>query len=355
MKAVGFDSIKLDLGAFSTRFEGLLGVGITAVDEDSFTEKYVAVLKSLFDSIGVDCDRLVCKSVDIARFVQSPESMIQFLEAFFNSINDEIERIDIYCTRYNSAKIPTITIYGADRPEYKKPVEFIRKIANGYPHVCAWRYLSHFGDKDRMIYLDHFESDQTPAWDFLSNFPNIKVVYKGDSCNCLLSSADLLIRLTILLLKKNRVGFNWRGLKSIHSPYAWGTKTSTNTLGGQTFILKHITPYSRKQIDLSTFINHPIVFIPHESPSGMISKEEQRLFENMPIYGKLLNFLFYINGSFKYFNPIDDVKHVQEGDYMLVMGKHSESLLEYLQAGGVTINKITLEEIVTRLKEFEKE
>ena len=79
MKAVGFDSIKLELGAFSTKFEGLLGVGITVVDEDSFKKKYVAVLKSLFNSIGVSCDRLVCKSVDIARFVRSPESMLQFV------------------------------------------------------------------------------------------------------------------------------------------------------------------------------------------------------------------------------------------------------------------------------------
>jgi len=39
MKAVGFDSIKLDLGAFSTRFEGLLGVGITVFDEESFKKK----------------------------------------------------------------------------------------------------------------------------------------------------------------------------------------------------------------------------------------------------------------------------------------------------------------------------
>jgi len=355
LKAVGFDSIKLELGAFSTRFEGLLGVGITVTNEDSFREKYIAVLKSLFESIGVSCERLVCKSVDIAKFVPSPQGMVQFLEAFFTNINDEIERIDIYCTRLNSAKIPKITIYGADRPEHKKPVEFIRKIANGYPHVCAWRYLSHFGDKDCPIYLDHFESDQTPAWDFLSNFPNIKALYKGDSCNCVLSSADLFIRLTALLLKKSQAGFNWRGLKGLHSLYPWDAKTSTVTLGGQTYILKNITPYLRKPIDLSTFVNHPIVFIPHEKPSGLMSKEEQRLFENMPIYNKLLNYLFYIGGSFKYFNPTDDVKLAQEGDYMLVMGKRSESLWEYLKAGGVTFNKITLEEIETKLEEFGKE
>lgn len=355
LKAVGFDSIKLELGAFSTKFEGLLGVGITTVDEKSFEKKYIEVLKSLFESTGVACDRLVCKSVDIAKFIQTSENMIRFLESFFDGINDEIERIDIYCTRFNSEKIPNITIYGSDRPEHKKPIEFIRKIANGYPHICAWKYLSYFGDKDCVVYLDHFESDRTPAWDFLSNFSNIRVIYKGDSCNSLLSSSDLFIRLTTLLLKKNRAGFNWRGLKEIHSSYSWGTKTSANTLGGQTYILKNMAPFSRKAIDLSSFINHPIVFIPHESPGGMISKEEQRLFENMPIYEKLLNFLFHINGSFKYFSPMDDVRLIQEGDYILIMSERSESLLKYLNAGGVTIKRITLKEIEAKLKKYKKE
>lgn len=354
MRCVGFDSIKVELGAFSTRFEGLLGVGVTALDYSSFKEKYVASLKSLFESRGIRCDRLVCKSADISKFIHNSEEMIEFLEDFFDNINDEIERLDIYCTRYVSRKLPRITIYGADRPQYVKPVEFIRKIANAYPHICAWRYLSHFYREERMVYLDHFESDQTLAWDYISKFPNVKVLYKGDNCNCLISSADLLIRLTVLLLKKYNAGFNWRGLKELHSHYLWGTKTSANTLGGQTYILKNITPYSHKPIDLSDFINHPIVFIPPERPGGIRSNEERQLFENMPIYDKLLNFLFYLNGSFKYFTP-EDIKLVKKGDYMLIMGRHGEELFNYLTAGGVSLRRITLEEMKDKLKEFEKE
>jgi len=202
LKAVGFDSIKLELGAFSTRFEGLLGVGITVSDEVSFKETYVSTLRSLFNAKNIDCERFVCKSADIAKFIPNPNSMLDFLQEFFTTINDEIDRIDIYCTRYNSKKLPYITVFGEDRPERKKPVEFIRMISNGYPHVCAWRYLSHFSKNVYIVYLDHFESYRTKAMDFLFNFPNIKVLYKGDSCNCLLSTADLFIRLTTLLLKK---------------------------------------------------------------------------------------------------------------------------------------------------------
>jgi hypothetical protein len=327
VKCVGFDSIKVELGAFSTKFEGLLGVGVTVRDEQSFKEKYVGSLQSLFESNDIDCDRLVCKSAELSKYIQAPESMIGFLEDFFENINEEVERLDIYCTRYSSRRLPSITVYGADRPEHIKPVDFVRKIASGYPHVCAWRYLSHFYKEECRVYLDHFESDQTPAWDFVSKFPHIRVLYKGDNCNCLLSAADLFIRLTILLLKKYNAGFSLRGLKQLHSTYPWNSKVSANTLGGQTYILKNVTPYQHRPIDLSDFINHPIVFIPPEKPGGIRSNEEKQLFENMPIYTKLLNLLFYIDGSFKYFMA-GDIRLVQKGDFMLIMGKHGEELFE---------------------------
>jgi len=316
-------------------------------------KRYVLALKSLFESRKINCERIVCKSVDIARLIPKPENMVRFLKDFFISINDEIERIDIYCTRYNSKKLPYITVYGEDRPERKKPVEFIRMISNGYPHVCAWRYLSHFSETECKIYLDYFESDRTPAMDFLSNFP-LNVLYKGDSCNCLLSASDLFIRLTTLLLKNENADFNWRGLKVLHSTFPWNDKTSANTLGGQTFILKNVTPYSREAIDLSPYIKHPIVFIPHESPGGLKAKEEQKLLESMPIYTKLLNFLFYIDGNFKFFSPVNDVRLIKKGDYMLVMGKRGEEIFRYLVKGGAPIVKITLDEITDQIQKFKK-
>lgn len=342
----------MDLGAFSTKFEGLLGVGIKVVNEDKFIIKYLDVMKTLLEARGIKSERFVSKSADISKDIKNPEEMITFLEDFFNNMNEEIERIDIYCTRFNSAKLPSITIYGNDRPIAVRPVEFVRIISNSYPHICAWRYLSSFNDKDNPIYLDKFESDETPAWDFLSKFSNVKVLYKGDNCNCILSVADLFIRLTALLLKKFREGFNWRGLKELHSNYSWSSKTSANTLGGQTFILKHMAPYSRNPIDLSDFVNHPIVFIPHERPGGWKAKEEKQLFECLPIYTKLLNFLFLRKGSFKYFNS-EDIRLVQKGDYMLVMGNNGEQMYNYLIAGDVPITKLTLDTINEALRKEE--
>lgn len=274
--AVGFDSIKLELGAFSTKFEGLLGVGIKALDEESFNSKYLDSLGTLFKSINVNRERLVCKAADLARHVQNSEEMIKYLIEFFQKMNDEIERIDIYCTRFNSKKLPRITIYGQDRPESIRPVQFVRKISNGYPHICAWRYLSYFYNEDNKVYLDKFEAENTPAWDFISQLPNINVLYKGDNCNCLLSSADLFIRLTVLLLKRVRGNFNWRGLKALHSQYLWDDKTSANTLGGQTYILRHMTPYSRTPINLM-FHKSPNCIHPTRKSKWMESKRRKTI------------------------------------------------------------------------------
>lgn len=342
--AIGFDSIKLDLGGFSSKFEGLLGVGIKVNDEEKFTQKYIETMNNLFEKWNIVCPRLVNKSADLAKFLINVDDMINFLLELFVEIQEEIEEIQIYCTRFNTQKLPQITIFGADKPEYVKPVQFVRLMSNGYPHVCAWSYLTNSNDVESNIYLDKFESYITPAWDHISKNPNLKVFYKGDNCNCLLSSSDLFIRLTTLLLKKNRANFNWKGLMALHKYFDWKQKVTSHTLGGQTKILRNITPYSKKEINLSSFINHPIVFIPQENPADWTSKEERKLFEEMPIYNDLVNYLFHIGGSFKYFTT-KDIKLAEAGDYMLVMGENGDRIFNYLVAGGVPVEKITLKEI----------
>lgn len=58
------------------------------VDEDSFRGKFNAILKCLFELIGVSCDRLVCKSADTVSFVPPFQGMVQFLKDFHNNINE---------------------------------------------------------------------------------------------------------------------------------------------------------------------------------------------------------------------------------------------------------------------------
>lgn len=349
MVAVGIDSVKVELGNKPNIFEGLLGIAVTCKDEKKFIDAYKACMKGTLDKLGIKTNRIVLKAYDISKL--APEHENEILLPLLDCLKEEIERIDVYYTRYNANKLPQITIYGKDEPTTKNPVEFLRLITNGYPHNVAYYYLTQYTNKGvEKIYLDHFESTYTPCWESLSHFAGLSVVYKGGNCNSLISIADLLLRITIMELKQKHEDFRKEGLDRIYSVFSWAKKVFSHELGGSTAILKFMTPINRRYIDLTHFIARPLVFVPTETLAGIATKEERTLFEDLPVFDELSNFLFMTKGSFKYFRPDSDVKMGKAGDYFLVLGENSEKLFQYLKNCGTNLTKLTPIELREKTK-----
>jgi hypothetical protein len=349
MVSVGIDAIKAELGNKPSVFEGLLGIAVTCKDEKAFTDAYKRCIQGALKKLGIHSERVVLKAYDISRI--APERENEILFPFFECLKNEIEQIDVYYTRYNPLKNPSITVYGKDQPEKKNPVEFLRLITNGYPHNVAYYYLSEYGSKDiEKMYLDHFESCVTPCWDSLSHFTDLSVVYKGGNCNCLISVADLLLRLTIMQLKEKREYFGKEGFERLYSSFSWSKKVLIHELGGSTAILRSMTPVNRRDIDLSQFIARPLVFVPTETLASIATRDERTLFEDLPIFDYLSNFLFTTKGSFKYFRADTDVRLAKSGDYFLVLGENSEKLFTYLKNCGTNLTKITPDELREKTK-----
>jgi len=347
--AVGIDSVKAELGNKPNIFEGLLGIAVSCKNEKKFNDAYATCMKSSLDTLGIKTKRVVLKAYDISRL--APERENRILMPLLDCLKEEIERIDVYFTRYNPAKNPAISIYGQDQPETKNPVEFLRLITNGYPHNVAYFYLNEYGNKDiEKIYVDHFESCHTPCWEAISHLSNLSVVYKGGNCNCLISVADLLLRVTIVALKERHEYFGRQGFERLYSAFPWSRKVLVHELGGNTAILRFMTPVNRREIDLTQFIARPLVFVPTESLAGVATKEERTLFEDLPIFDDLSNFLFATKGSFKYFRADTDVRLGKSGDYFLVLGENSEKLYQYLKNCGTSLTKITPDELREKTK-----
>jgi hypothetical protein len=347
MGAVGIDSVKVELGHKPNIFEGLLGIAVSCKDEKIFAEAYRTCKQATLEKIGIKANKIVLKAFDISKI--APEHENEFLLPFMDCLSESIERIDVYYTRYNATKLPTVTVYGRDQPEAKNPIEFLRLIANGYPHIVACYYLSEYTNKDtKKIYVDHFESMYTPCWDSLSHYDGLTVVYKGGNCNCLISVADLLLRITIMQLKQKNEGFRLEGLQRIYAAFTWSKKVQIHEMGGNTAILKSVTPYNRRNIDLTPYIARPLVFVPTETLAGIAQKEERDLFEDLPVYEDLANFLFAVKGTFKYFRPDSDIKLCKTGDYFLVLGENTERLFKYLKNCGAPLKKITPEELIKK-------
>ena len=349
MVSVGIDSIKAELGNKPNVFEGLLGIAVTCKDEKKFNNVYKGCMQGALEKLGNNTKRVVLKAYDISRL--APEHENEILLPFLECLKEEIERIDVYYSRYNPLKNPTITVYGKDQPDTKNPVEFLRLIANGYPHNVAFYYLSEYGGKDvEKIYLDHFESCYTPCWESLSHFTGLSVVYKGGNCNCLISVADLLLRLTIMQLKEKHEYFGKQGFDRLYSSFSWSKKVFVHELGGNTTILRSMTPVNRRDIDLTQFIARPLVFVPTETLASVATKEERTLFEDLPIFDYLSNFLFTTKGSFKYFRADSDVRLAKSGDFFLVLGENSEKLFTYLKNCGTNLTRITPQELREKTK-----
>jgi len=338
---VGIDSLKVELGAKPNIFEGLLGIAVTCRDEEGFIKAYRQCMSQSLTQAKINTTRIVLKAYDISRLVEGQEK--NFLVSFLDSMNDVIERIDIFYTRYNPKKLPKISMYGEDQPITKNPVEFLRTIANRYPHACGYWYFSIYSSQNvSRMYLDHFDTCHTPAWESLSKFKNLSVLYKGSNCNCLLSLADLLARLTATEVKTKGEDFNREGFERIHSAFPWTKKVVVHDLGGSTQILKSITPKNRRSVDLTDYIARPMVFVPLESLVGLRgANEERNMFENLPIFNDLSNFLFFTKGSFKYFEPSEDVGRIRKGDFLLVLGKNSQDMYKYLKQCGSELEMLT--------------
>jgi len=351
MSAVGIDSLKIELGSAPRVFEGLLGIAVTCKKEEPFVDQYKACMPEALAKRGGETKRVVLKAYDISKL--APEHENEIIIPFLECLMKEIERIDIYYTRYNSNKLPSVSIYGKDQPTTKDPVEFIRIIANGYPHQCGYWYLNEYSSKNLYkMYLDHFETCHTPAWDSMSQFKGLTVVFKGGNCNCLMSTADLLVRLTVTEVKKRNEDFNTEGIERIHSDFPWTDKVIVHDLGGSTQILKFMAPINRRDIDLTPYIARPLVFVPTESLAGVPTKEERDLFENLPVFDDLSNFLFFSKGSFKYFRPSEDIRTVKKGDYFLILGPNSERMFAYLKKCGAILKGITPEELRKEADKF---
>jgi len=338
---------KVEFRFTQSKFEGLLGV-VVEINNDGFHEKYISTLKENLSRYGITCKRLVMSSADIRGYIHNEETFRIFLKEFIDNIIASVEAIKVFHTRYNSKKLPLISVYGKSGIKQIVPVEFIRKIARSYPIICIWRQC--YLDKDSLsgiFHVDGFDTERSPAWDFIET--NLKkgslnVIYKGDQCNPIISTADLVVRYIETDIRLNNGQFNDEGISECLS--RWGDKFEQYPLTGQSWALKNMSPYSEGNLDLSKYITHPIVFIPKEQPYELRSEDEIKVFEKLPIYDAIINFLVKIKGTLKHIElPKDMALAKSDVDYLLIMGSRGEELYKYLNSGGLRLKRLDIGEL----------
>jgi len=83
--------------------------------------------------------------------------------------------------------------------------------------------------------------------------------------------------------------------------------------------------------------------------AGISSEEEKLMIEQLPIFDRILDFAYELNGGgIKFFSPREDTRLVKDGDFFLILGEKGRSMYDYLTNSGLAINGLTPNELLRK-------
>lgn len=363
---VGFDSCRFVRG----NFQALMGVGVTVNDHERFRKAYDRWLDNIFDEVGLKRDKLIYKSFDLNKlfgdrifeiydqFVEETKDHIHFLDLFYSYFypsdghrsTDKTDFLDEKDER--NEPIPKfIKVY------YKEPggietvsgIEFLDLIDHSYPLICAWDYFSRNPNTAFTARIDHFDAKPSNIWcEVLKNKHKFKleIVYGGDKCDDIISSADILLNYLHEEIKKNNIPLNRKTHDILHKNF--NRKFETRFLGSK--YLWEMTPSNKWVVNNHAFIKHPIYFVFLEGAEDFKKiypqMDERKLIEDSPFIDMLYVKAATDSGSVKYYNPNTDNRLIQKEDKFFYYDVNGRRKIDYLAKLGYKNEIISSEELM---------
>jgi hypothetical protein len=217
-------------------------------------------------------------------------------------------------------------MYCEDESGVKKPTsEFIRTLIQPYSYICAWKYINENKNSNSILFIDNFQAQTTKAWKrILNNKPVI--YYKGDLCNPVISTADILAGVIDFELQDTK--FCIDSINEIITERL-GLKGNAHLIGSPD--LSYISPISRQQIDTSKLLKHPIYYlITEKRPTESDYYEFRDQLEFSKIFDDLVNIAYDNNGSIKLYEVSRDYKFFTKDDRLIYYEKNGQEIAESL-------------------------
>jgi hypothetical protein len=235
--------------------------------------------------------------------------------------------IVISYTTFNTQKLPTVNYYGRSRTPTKvvSTVNFIKDLSNYYNYISAWKVQKVLSLKKCNIFLDSFEGEITNSWNELVKNHSIKICVKGDQCNPLIASADVITRFFDEILASKWLRLDGEGFEELFQEY--GKDEVFLYYIGQSD-LPDIVPAVDRPIPIYKYLRQPSVFL---LPEGII-KNEKDWFEKSAMYDKVLNFASEIGGGLKRIKLEDDHNYIRHNptSYLIYQGDKGLPVAEYI-------------------------
>lgn len=321
MTIAAFDAKEFNRGAEKSFFAPI-GISVKIDDEGEFQERYDKIMEETAANFNFERTRYVYKSSQLLDELGLNKG-IAFMEQFFSEIVDFIASTELYFTIIPPSKVSEIEIYGTG--ETVPTQKFLRKLNTNYVHCCGWKYSQVHDELPERLVLDYFEGKQTGAWHDLKEIDGLQIYLRGDLCNRLISTADLLISIVDFRLYRRKERLNEDNLRKI---FLQENLTTTVEFIGQPDF-GNIVMKRRKMIDTSPFLAHPIIFVLPETQFG---SKARKIIENSPVMDSILNRAVELDGSTKFYDQDLDAGLVEDGDILIYMGDEGKELAEVISS-----------------------
>lgn len=321
-------------------FFGVLGIAVVVNDYQEFKQQYKTAIEKSFNENGYEqldlSKKLIYCSKDFREFTEGEDSLH---ESFMKQIKKSIYKINVIFSSFSTEKIPEVKILGRTRhTKFVHPkVLTLKYLYNSFPHICIWKLKNYIKDVNAKILVDHFDGKRTHAWESIeSDKLDINVFFKGDQCNYLISTADILLKCLQNRIEQTKSQYDYEGILNNLSDITI-ENLHIHNINARHYT--YITPRDERNIPLRKYIKRPVYFI--ISPS---SKDvDVDFFLSQPLGQKLILKVTTEEGCYKIFNSNQDKSILKDNDTLVYLDKEGERTANTISnASGHTLNLLSL-------------
>lgn len=334
MSYIGFDAKELkrqnkDAEDSSKGFISSIGGSIETFSLSKFDSGYDKAIAATLEHFGIERKRKIYYFQYFAKLFNSTEMAHEIGIFFLKKLKEYIIGANIYFVNIPPSRIPRIYMYAMDPPQKVIPTkDFLSTLTPQFSYMCAWRYTKEMDDTSTIL-LDHFQGKQTISWSVFW-YKKPVIYYKGDQCNSLISAADILVGVMDESLHRKAKDINIKEMKNIlHKEI--GLKGNVYVIGSKD--LRWIVPITRRPIDTTKFIKHPIFFIiSEERPSQLEYKEAKDQLSFSPVYDIVTTAAAIKNGCVKQYDVTEDYKILKNNDRLIYFGEKGKEIARNLES-----------------------
>jgi hypothetical protein len=310
--------------------KALVGASVTT-PIPNFDDHYQTVLKTILDKYGIRQEKPIYKGAHMVKQVGAKFDGIA--TDILNDLEWIIAHIDLYFATYSK---PYVSIFGKAQGQRLSPLEYIDKHQNGFAHACAWWHWQNYSKSEETFeyHIDHFEGKSTPAWtEMETSKVNMKTFYSGCECDCLISFADLLLKMIDIF------HFGAIDYRSIAQPirkrcktFALSKKVKSYNLSKFDWVIRATVPELPLDINLNGYVKHPIYFIAW-SPS-LPRKTVKKSFEWSKFYNAVIRKAIKTKGCVKFLDFDRDMTFWDSSDFIVPWEPTDEEHVRLLSSMG---------------------